>query len=48
MTIFNCEPGFWIGMSAVGGLTLAYILVCWLLPPKKMAETVVEDLDSED
>jgi hypothetical protein len=35
MSVFNCEPGFWIGMATVGSLTLAYVLVCWLIPPKK-------------
>jgi len=35
MTIFDCEPGFWLGMATVGGLTLAFILVCWIIPPKK-------------
>jgi len=49
MTIFDCEPGFWIGMGALGVLTLAYILVCWLIPPKKRkAEIVTEDMEEAD
>ena len=36
MSIFDVEIGYWIGMAAVSGLTLAYILVCWLIPPKKL------------
>lgn len=38
MSIFDVEVGYWIGMGAVVGLTLAYILVCWLIPPKKEKE----------
>jgi len=35
MSIFDTEPGFWLGMAVVGGATLAFILICWLIPPKK-------------
>jgi len=34
MSIFQAEMGFWIGMGATAAATVAYILVCWLLPPK--------------
>jgi|GEM_PF-7105193 len=51
MTIFNAEIGYWIGMGAVVTATIAYIAVCWLLPPKnsklksidKQPETVYND-----
>jgi len=35
MTIFDAQPGYFIGMGAVVTATIAYICVCWLLPPKK-------------
>ena|GEM_PF-6619503 len=39
MTVFHTEIGFWVGLAVLGGLTLAYILVCWLLPPRRKTET---------
>ena len=48
MTIFNCEPGFWIGMGATGAITLAYILVCWLIPPKKQRAEIATEEEIEE
>jgi phage shock protein PspC (stress-responsive transcriptional regulator) len=38
MTIFDVDGGFWIGMAILAAVTVAYILVCWLIPPKKQEE----------
>ncbi len=35
MSIFDVDRAYWIGMAILGAVTLAYILVCWLIPPKK-------------
>ena len=36
--MFGIDMGFWYGMFAAGGLTLALCLVAWLIPPKKGKE----------
>jgi len=35
MSIFDVDVAYWIGMAVVTGATLAYIIVCWVIPPKK-------------
>jgi hypothetical protein len=34
-TIFDVNNGYWLGMGIVVGLTIAYVIVCWTIPPKK-------------
>ena len=35
MTWAQVQPGFWVGLAIISGITIAYIAVCWLLPPKR-------------
>jgi hypothetical protein len=38
MTIFDVDGAYWVGMAILAAVTLSYILVCWLIPPKKQKE----------
>ena len=42
------DMGFWYGMAATGVITLAYVLVCWLMPPKKQEDVFVIDNETEE
>lgn len=33
--MLGIDMGFWYGMFAIGGLTVALTVFAWLLPPKK-------------
>ncbi|GBU27507.1 hypothetical protein R84B8_01039 [Treponema sp. R8-4-B8] len=35
MTIFDVDKAYWIAMAILSAVTLAYIIVCWVIPPKK-------------
>jgi len=35
MSIFDVDKAYWIGMGILTAVTLAYIIVCWAIPPKK-------------
>jgi hypothetical protein len=35
MTIFDVDGAYWLGMGILVAITLAYIIVCWAIPPKK-------------
>ncbi|MDR0320673.1 MAG: hypothetical protein LBI28_04150 [Treponema sp.] len=39
MTIFDVDNGYWIGMGILVAVTIAYIIVCWAIPPKKKKES---------
>jgi hypothetical protein len=37
-SIFDVDGAFWTGMAILAVVTAAYILVCWLIPPKRQKE----------